>query len=114
MRRHQPRQVAFRDRIAVQHEEGSVFQKWLSLLDPAAGPQQRRFVRVGQAHGVLRAVSKCLDDPLAEMVQIDDGIRDAVALEEQQVPSEDRHAPERQKGFGCGLRQRPQPHSEPG
>ena len=95
--------------VAVQNEEGSGKQAGERFLDAAAGLEQFGLPAVVDADAEVRPVAEPILDGCAEVVQVDDHVADAGAVQPANLMHDQRLAAHRDEWLGDALRQRPQP-----
>ena len=111
---HQLAEIHLEQGVPVEHQRRLAVEKRFHLLDAPAGSQNHRFARVGDPHAEPRPVAQRVFDERPQMMQVDDHVAEPVAPEQQQVPDDERRAPDRQERLRNAVRQRPQAGPETG
>ena len=112
MSRNQFGQIQIRNRVPVHHEKRAVFKELFDLFDAAARSQQHRFLRIRKLHAPLRTIAQYVPDLLAQVVQIDHHVLNAMTAQQQEIPHKKGIGAQGQERFRHGLRQRTEPDAE--
>src|SRR5262249_56877412 len=103
------------DDLAVDDDEGLFVQLFADAIQRAGRAEYfRLFDRVIDPDSVIRPVADLRAHRIGFVMQIDDQIFDAVALQVFNRVSDQGTVEKRERGFGPAGRQRPQARSEPG
>ncbi len=76
------RQIQIDQRVCVDDDEGAVLQECFRLEQPAAGVEQFLLSRIADLEAQGSAVLQAVLDLLAEVMQVDDNVLDAVVAQQ--------------------------------
>jgi MurNAc alpha-1-phosphate uridylyltransferase len=111
---HQPHEIAFAVHVGIHQQKRCAAQKLERIGDAARGLEALAFAGVVHAKPEARPVAQALDDALAQVRNIDDGVADPRTREALEMPDDKRLAASFDERLGHRIREWAQPLSAPG